>query len=146
VGIFCPGQTLFPDEYKENIGEGAEIQTELVGLDPRGGCSISKNKKLLFLDSVLHISPATVDLFVDRPGVSTLQIGHHKSGISPPGEVLSFCNHPPGMRPGGSGDISNISEDSCPSSCALVFLFGLVKFLSQWHLQVDYFLPYQRYI
>jgi hypothetical protein len=68
-------------KHKEDVGECAEIQSQLIGLHPGRGCSVCKDKELLFLDSVLHVSPATVDFFVNLLGITILQVGYYKSWI-----------------------------------------------------------------
>ena len=70
LGALQPQAAQGAEQY---VGEGREVQADLVGTHGLGAGAIGEEIELLLFDSVLHLSPRTVFPLVQRPCIKPVR-------------------------------------------------------------------------
>lgn len=86
---------------QQDVGEGAEVEPDLIGQQGVGAGAVGEQVELLLLDPILHLAAGAVEIFVESPCIGCLaaERGDDIARIGSLGEMLGLDHDPARAAP-----------------------------------------------
>src|SRR5215469_18335002 len=110
----------------QHIGEGREVQPQLVGTQRLRTHAVGEQAELL-LDAVLHLATSAIESLIQFPRWPELgtQRSDHEARVLAFGQILGLGHYPPRLRPTRPRSIGELAEYASRLKRALVLAFRL---------------------